>query len=79
MNIKTGDIVKFHGNFKSTLYENKDDLFEVVTVIESNKFFSGVGVVLKSIPCPYCNHHYFRDDLVKHEFDSGWFALVQRK
>jgi hypothetical protein len=77
MNLKVGDIVKFRKGGKSPLYENEDDLFEIVTVVEHKRFYSGIGIILKSIPCAYCGHHSNpRYDLQNEEFDSGWFVLA---
>jgi hypothetical protein len=80
MNLHVGDIVRFRGkNYTGPLYSSRDDLF-IITKIESDKkYYSEVGVFIRAIKCPYCEHYneIMDDKLFEHSgFDSGWFEKI---
>ena len=83
MELKVGDIVRFgkmqvdYGD--NPIYATKDDLFEVVEIVLEKRFYSGIGIYIKSVPCPTCKHHnkVMIDEANENNgFDSGWFEKV---
>jgi hypothetical protein len=84
MNLNVGDIVRFRkaqgSNYSGTFWAQKDDLFQVVKIVYENRFISRVGIFIKSIRCPFCEH---QEEIMKEAtekeqngFDSGWFEEV---
>jgi len=83
MEFKVGDVVRFKMETDkicgSPIYAQVDDIFKIVKIVEEQRFYSGVGVYIKSIPCPSCRHHnevMIEEAQDNNGFDSGWFQKL---
>lgn len=81
-----GDIVRFSNKngepldyCYGPLYTYKDDLFKITKIVNEKRFYSGIGIYIKSIPCPFCTHknEAMSSEIEKSNgFDSGWFEKL---
>ena len=83
MDLKVGDIVRFRMEDDeicgSPIYAQVDDIFKIVKIVEEQRFYSGIGIYIKSIPCPFCRHHnhvMIEEANDNNGFDSGWFEKL---
>jgi hypothetical protein len=80
MNLKIGDVVRFRKDDKSVsgcsspIYADLYDAFEIINIVEDEKYYSKIGIFIKSIPCPCCGYYnHTMQSYCENGFDSGWF------